>query len=70
MCTDAGDDFFAIAGGASVSGASSGVVLTASAPTGVPGDKPLGWTASAAEASAQSGAWTLDVYVVCAQVEG
>ena len=70
MCSDAGEDLFAIAGGAAVTGASEGVSLTASAPTGVPGDKPLGWTASAAEMSPQSGSWTLDVYVVCANIEG
>ena len=70
MCADAGEDLFAIAGGAAVAGASEGVALTANGPTGVPGDKPLGWTASAAEMSPQSGSWTLEVYVVCANIEG
>ena len=55
---------------ASTTGANDGVVITASAPTGVPGVKPLGWTASAAELSAQSGRWTLEVYVICATVTG
>ena len=68
-CEDAGEELFAISGGASLSGATSGVGLTASAPTGVAGSKPLGWTASAAEFTAQSGSWTLEVYVVCAQVQ-
>ena len=62
--------FFAIGGGASRTGADEGVVITASAPTGVPGDKPLGWTASASELAAQSGSWTLEVYVICATVTG
>ena len=35
-----------------------------------PGDKPLGWTASASDLSAQSGSWTLEVYVICATVTG
>ena len=56
--------------GASTTGANDGVVITSSAPTGVPGDKPLGWTASAAELSAQSGRWTIEVYVICATVTG
>ena len=43
--------------GASTTGANDGLVITASDPTGVPGDKPLGWTASSAELSAQSGRW-------------
>ena len=55
---------------ASTTGANDGVVITASAPTGVPGVKPLGWTASAAELSAQSGRWTLEVYVICATLTG
>ena len=62
--------FFAIGGGASRTGADEGVVITGSAPTGVPGDKPLGWSASASELSAQSGSWTLEVYVICATVTG
>ena len=37
---------------------------------GVPGDKPLWWTASASELAAQSGSWTLEVYVICATVTG
>ena len=63
-------EFFAIGGGASTTGANDGVVITASAATGVLGDKPLGWTASASELSAQSGSWTLEVYVICAKVTG
>ena len=63
-------EFFAIGGGASKMGANDGVIINASAPTGVPGDKPLGWTASVSELSAQSGSWTLDVYVICATVTG
>ena len=30
----------------------------------------LGWTASASKQSAQSGSWTLEVYVICATVTG
>ena len=63
-------EFFAIGGGASTTGANDGVVITASAPTGIPGDKPLGWAASASDLSAQSGSWTLEVYVICATVTG
>ena len=47
--------------GASATGANDGVVITALAATGLPGDAPLGWTASASELSAQSGSWTLEV---------
>ena len=32
--------------------------------------EPLGWTASAAELSAESGSWTFEVWVISATVTG
>ena len=63
-------DVLGIYGSVRTTGANGGVVITSSVLTGVPGDKPLGWTATAAELSVQSGSWTLEVCVICVKATG
>ena len=67
-CSEAGEELSAISGGATLSGSTRGVAIVETRPTGLEGEVPAGWTASAVEINSNSGFWTLTVYVVCAKV--
>ena len=66
LCVEEGTA--AIGGGAELRDATDGVAMTASHPSGNPGEVPAGWVASASEIVSQPGDWVLRVYVVCANV--
>jgi hypothetical protein len=67
-CTAANEELSAVSGGAELSGGSDGVVITETRPTGLAGETPAGWTASAVGTSPIDSDWTLTVYAVCAKV--
>ena len=72
LCEESGEELTAIAGGALVTGAdgsiASGVAIGGSRPTGLSGEVPGGWIASATEVGDNAADWKLTVYAVCAVV--
>lgn len=68
LCSAAGNNLYAIGGGAMISGVADGVGLVETRPVGLEGEIPSGWQAKAVEVNEQSGDWTLTVYAVCASV--
>ena len=69
QCATIGEDLSAIAGGAVLTGATANVALTETRPTGLAGEVPGGWSASAQSVAGSSGSWGVTVYVVCAKVQ-
>ena len=69
QCTTDNDVLSAIAGGAELGGSyGDNVVIVSARPTGVAGEVPSGWRASAEEINSTGSTWTLTVYAVCAKV--
>ncbi len=72
LCAEApqaGEEFSAIAGGADLSSSAGGkVAIVETRPTGLAGEVPTGWIASAVEVNPTDASWTLTVYALCARV--
>jgi hypothetical protein len=72
LCEESGEELTAIAGGGLVTTANgsvaSGVAIAGSRPTGLAGETPGGWIATATEIGDNASNWKLTVYAVCAIV--
>jgi hypothetical protein len=72
LCDESGAELTAIAGGGLVTAANgavaTGVAIGGSRPTGLAGEIPGGWVASATEVGDNASSWKLTVYAVCAVV--